>query len=222
MFRLRKRIRPTLNGYRIPLLRWERQVLAGIPTQLNELLSDDGPSTRALTARLFPPAYNLDPEKNAEYERLMRQDLLERHLDAARVLAETCNRKALTDIEFNGWMRAVNGMRLVLGTLLDVQEDDDHRAEFEEEPAAQYYGLYRYLSALLDEMISAASGDVFDGVGDDEGHDDEIHGRSGEFEGRRGEDDGRSGEDGLEDYDEEDEDDDDSDRDNPGRDRGGA
>ena len=171
----RKTIRPTLEGYRIPLLAWERRLLASVPSQLTDLLTSDAPESKPLLARLFPPAYNLDPEKNEEYERLMRQDLLERHLDAANVLAETCEQKSLTDEQFNGWMRAVNGMRLVLGTLLDLDEESDFDDLPEDDPSLPYYGLYRYLSGLLDEMIHAASGDIYDAMADDEGHDDEGH-----------------------------------------------
>ena len=50
-------------------------------------------------------------------------------------------------------MRALNAVRLVLGTVLDVQEDDGP-AEVE---ASAEYGLYAYLSYMLDACVEAAS-----------------------------------------------------------------
>ena len=52
-------------------------------------------------------------------------------------------------------MQAVNGVRLVLGTILDVSEDDDVDELEEHVPE---YQLYAYLSWLLDSAVLAASG----------------------------------------------------------------
>jgi Domain of unknown function (DUF2017) len=52
----------------------------------------------------------------------------------------------------------VNGVRLVLGTLLDVTEDDEF-AEREDVDNSPEYQLYGYLSWVLDSSVRAMSGD---------------------------------------------------------------
>lgn len=167
MFGRRKQIHPTLDGFDVPIFDWERDLLASIGDQLETLLRSDDIASAPMLERLFPPAYNLDAERNHEYQRLMREDLLERHLDGVRVLRTTIARKRLTAQELNGWMRAVNSMRLVLGTLLDVSEDEPlDLDESDDGPRTALVAHYHYLSALLGEIVDAASGAVFDSTAD--------------------------------------------------------
>ena len=51
-------------------------------------------------------------------------------------------------------MQAVNSVRLVLGTLLDVTEDDDVDPPDELVDTAEYH-LYGYLSWVLDSSVRA-------------------------------------------------------------------
>ena len=60
----------------------------------------------------------------------------------------------LTEEQLTSFMQAVNGVRLVLGTILDVSEDDD---VVEIEDHVPEYQLYAYLSWLLDSAVLAAS-----------------------------------------------------------------
>ena len=55
------------------------------------------------------------------------------------------------------FVQAINSVRLVLGTVLDVDEDDeiDPSGELLETPEYQLYG---YLSWLLDSAVRAMSG----------------------------------------------------------------
>ncbi|MBO0731191.1 MAG: DUF2017 family protein [Acidimicrobiaceae bacterium] len=112
------------GGYTINLSEPERQLLAALPGQLVELLSaPDDPALR----RLFPPAYQEpgDEEHQAEYQRLMQEDLIERHREALDTLARTAASTELSDGEMEAWLRSLNCLRLVIGTRLDVSEDDD-------------------------------------------------------------------------------------------------
>ena len=52
------------------------------------------------------------------------------------------------------FMQSVNAVRLVLGTLLDVGEDD----ELSEDDGPEHH-LYGYLSWVLDASVRALSGD---------------------------------------------------------------
>ena len=61
-------------------------------------------------------------------------------------------------------MQAVNGLRLVLGTMLDITDDDPmaaptmiRRPADDAEPTAEHH-LYSYLSWLLDSTVTALTG----------------------------------------------------------------
>jgi Domain of unknown function (DUF2017) len=149
-----KRFKSVRDGWSVKLEDWERRLLFSLPDQLLEMLGSDDPSL----ARLFPPAYNLDEKHEEEYQRLMRADLLERHLEAATVLKETANATRLTGEQMNGWMRALNDLRLVLGTQLDINEELDTDDIPDEGPDAMRYQVYFYLSGLLGELVQAVSG----------------------------------------------------------------
>ncbi|MGH3048255.1 MAG: DUF2017 family protein, partial [Gaiellaceae bacterium] len=67
--------RTTEGDFRLALSGDERELLRGLPGQLRSLLDAD-PADSALR-RLFPPAYEDDPEDEDEYRRLMRDELLD-------------------------------------------------------------------------------------------------------------------------------------------------
>ena len=129
----------------------ERDLIARLPSQLKELLQTDDASLR----RLFPAAYNQDEEKDAEYQRLMREELLAVRISRAELLEETARATSLTESQLMGWMGAVNDVRLVLGTQLDVSEDSDDIDD--EDPRAPLFDIYHYLGFLLENIIKALS-----------------------------------------------------------------
>ncbi|MDQ1444706.1 MAG: hypothetical protein QOI20_1170 [Acidimicrobiaceae bacterium] len=134
----------------------ERDLLRSLPQQLLTLLdseSGDGDDDPALR-RLFPPAYatQTDVELEAEYRRLMGADLRDRHRTALEVLMATAGAKELDDEQAQSWLVALNELRLVLGTRLDVQEDDDPPTD-PDDPRAPGYALYQYLTWLQDSLI---------------------------------------------------------------------
>ena len=131
----------------------EREVLASLPGQLRELLSV-APDDLAVR-RLAPPAYSDDPGHEAEYHRLMGDDLAERRLANLAVLEETATAERLTEEQAHGWLAALNSLRLVLGTQLDVHEDMDELASGPDDTRAAGLALYGYLSYLLQELVEA-------------------------------------------------------------------
>lgn len=156
----RPRIVRTPNGeIRLRLPAEERQLLGGLPAQLRALLRED-PDDPALR-RLFPPAYAEQPENESEYRRLMGDDLRERHLSALAVLEETAGIDRLTAEQAHGWLAALNDLRLVLGTRLDVGEEPiGHEDEGDidpDNPEVAALGLYHYLSWLQEQMVEALS-----------------------------------------------------------------
>ena len=149
-----KRIGP--DRYRVDLPETERELLRGLAPQLRELLTTDDPSL----VRLFPTAYPDDPERDAGYQALVRDELLERRFAALDVLEETIDGGELTGDELSAWMRSLNDLRLVLGTRLDVTEDDDPGDIDPADPDAPAWAIYHYLGMLLSFVIDALAGDL--------------------------------------------------------------
>jgi hypothetical protein len=50
-------------------------------------------------------------------------------------------------------MQAVNALRLILGTMLDITEDDQELDFDPSHPDARTMALYGYLGGLLDEIV---------------------------------------------------------------------
>jgi hypothetical protein len=130
----------------------DRAVLRHLVPQFTELLED--PDHPALM-RLFPPAYSdsAHVDKQEEYRRLMQEDLVARHRDELDLVTSTADAKTLTEDQLQAWTRALNGIRLVLGTYLDVSEEDESRS-----PNSPEESVYRWLTYLLGEAVEALSG----------------------------------------------------------------
>ena len=124
-----------------------------LPAQLRDAINAD-PKDEAFR-RLFPPAYANDPKAEEEYRQLVRSELDEQRSLALDTLAKTADATELTKEELEAWLRALNDIRLWLGTLLDVSED-----EAEQEPEDPPHMLYHALTALQALVIDVLSGDV--------------------------------------------------------------
>ena len=147
------------GGYSLRLNADERAIIVRLLDELAALLSD--PDGEAMTRRLFPVVHRDDPDQEAEYQRLMRDELVSSRLagiaTVKTVLTGERNAKkvAFDEGQLVAFMQAVNAVRLVLGTLLDITEDDEDRPENALVPEYQLYG---YLSWLLDSAVHALSG----------------------------------------------------------------
>ena len=148
----RRRIKRNRSGtFNVRLPPEERNILRSLPGQLRELLMTDDDSLR----RLFPPAYVDDPEREAEYRRLMAEDLLERKRATLAIVEETLDAEVLDEEQLTAWMGAVNDLRLVLGTRLDVSEDMDLDELDDDDPLTPVYALYGYLGWLQEQIVAA-------------------------------------------------------------------
>jgi hypothetical protein len=148
----RRRVKRTRSGtFQLRLPPEERDLLRGLPDQLRELLLSDDPSTR----RLFPPAYVDDPEREEEYRRLMADDLLRRRQGALDIVEETIDADHLDEEQLTAWMGAINDLRLVLGTRLDVSEDMDIDSLADDDPLTPAFALYGYLGWLQEQIVAA-------------------------------------------------------------------
>lgn len=144
------------GGFRLRLSDGERELLRTLPGELREVLDAerDDPSLR----RLFPPAYEQDEEGEDEYRSLMGDELLEGRRAALRLVEETAGRDRLTAAELDGWLRALNDLRLVLGTRLGVTEDTYMTELDPRHPDAYELSVYGYLSWLQEQLVAAAAG----------------------------------------------------------------
>ena len=153
MLRDDRRIERTRQGeIRLRLPRAERDLLRHLRAELGQLLDSapDDPSLR----RLFPPAYD-DEADEAEYRRLMHDDLTAGRRRALEVVEETANRDRLSAEEAEAWLTALNDLRLVLGTRLDVREDTLLDALDPHDPRAPDLSVYAYLSWLQEQLVEA-------------------------------------------------------------------
>lgn len=125
------------------------QGILSLATELEELQSTDRPETR----RLFPTAYPDDPERDAGYQIFARDQLIEKRRNAVAVIRETASAETLTGEELAAWMGVLNDLRLVLGTMLDVSEDDDEIDMAS--PDADSRLLYGYLGEVVHHMVEA-------------------------------------------------------------------
>ncbi|HEY7561777.1 MAG TPA: DUF2017 family protein [Gaiellaceae bacterium] len=143
--------------YRVSLADAERELLRMLPAELRTLLGTD-PDDRSLR-RLFPPAYEED-DAEAEYRRLMGAELLDGRREALRILEETAGNDRLTQEELDAWLAALNDLRLVLGTRLDVTEETYDREVDPRDPRAYEHSVYLYLSWLQEHAVAAAARDL--------------------------------------------------------------
>jgi hypothetical protein len=152
---LRSRIRKAPDGgVRLELDAEERALLAGIGEELRGLL-DEAPHDPSLR-RLYPPAHE-DPQLEREFRELTRSQLTAGRDRAIETLERTAGNELLTAEEADAWLRALNDLRLVLGTRLDVTEDYDWDALDSSTPRAPELALYAYLSWLQEQLVACST-----------------------------------------------------------------
>jgi len=130
----------------------ERELLQQLRVELVALLETepDDPSLE----RLSPPAYE-DKRANREYKKLMGDELLDGQRRALDVLEATAGQEQLSAEEAEAWLTALNSLRLVLGTRLDVREDTFVDGLDLKDPRAPELGVYSYPAWLQDALVAA-------------------------------------------------------------------
>jgi hypothetical protein len=133
------------------LSRDERTLLASLAAELRAELDGDthDPSLR----RLFPPAYDDDADEQA-YRELAGDSLLDGRRAALELMAETVDGERLSAEEADAWLRALNDLRLVLGTRLDVQEDTFASDLRPDDPNAPALAVYGWLSWQQEQLVA--------------------------------------------------------------------
>jgi Domain of unknown function (DUF2017) len=149
---LRRQIeRDAAGGVRLHFREEELLLLRGLLAELEPLLQDpDDPAVR----RLFPPAH-AEPENEEQYRSLVRDQLVAGRSKALVTVRDTLGRETLDIEEAEAWLRALNDLRLVLGTRLDVTEDVDWEDIDVHEPRDRDLAVYAYLSWLQEQLVEA-------------------------------------------------------------------
>ena len=154
-------IRREGDGFVLSVRPDDRRVVVDLVAQLRDAILDGTGDERF--RRLFPAAYHQDVELDEEYQRLMHGELLASRLDSLNRAHELLSRDAdadfvsLSEDEIDSLMKSVNDLRLVLGTLLDIQENEPSIDE--DDPAYPQVHLYSYLGWLLEWIIRVRVGD---------------------------------------------------------------
>lgn len=158
-------MRGSADGFVIDLGEDEAELVRRLLGELRELLTNPAPgsSERLLMVRLFPVAHPDDEEAEAEYQRLMRDELVQSKLASIQIVDEALSRggrggHAVDEAGLVAFMQSVNAIRLVLGTMLGVTDDpDESEVEAQMRDTPEYH-LYAYLSWLLEHSVQAISG----------------------------------------------------------------
>ena len=148
-----RRIAFKRGRYVLALDERERELIRQLLGELRGLLALDVDDPRV--RRLYPAAYADDEDKEDEYRRLTQEELKQGRLANVDLIEGSLEAKALDAAQLTAWMQAVNALRLILGTILGITEDDQELPFDPDDPDAQTQALYAYLGGLLDEIVDA-------------------------------------------------------------------
>jgi hypothetical protein len=155
-WQFRPPIERVTDGFRINLDPDERELVQRLISEMRMLLM--GPSDNPALTRVFPAAYHqpAHAELDAEYQRLMREELVASRLAGIGMIDEALSSKTpLTEAQMSALMQGLNGLRLILGTVLDVSEDHDADLIADDDPQVGEHHLYVFLSWLLEWTVRA-------------------------------------------------------------------
>jgi hypothetical protein len=131
---------------------------------LEAMLHAPGSSTTPddpVLARLLPDAYRDDPEAAGEFRMYTEPALRSAKQEAAREmlgsLPEAGGRIQLTKDQALAWLKALNDVRLALGTKLGVTEDfeRDWAKLKPDDPQWSAYEVYAWLGAVQESLVQA-------------------------------------------------------------------
>ncbi len=132
------------------------ELLVSLANELDEVIDGDSPDL----TRLFPTAYADDPDMDAGYQILARGQLVDHRRAAIDTVRESMSLEELDEEQISAWMLVINDLRLVIGTRLDVSEDDELMFENPdpEDPNGYLTEVYRVLGFMLGDIVDALTG----------------------------------------------------------------
>jgi len=142
---------PTSDGeLAVELGEHVRELLGSLAQQLRELLMIDESED---LARLYPTAYPDDPDQDAFFQQMVHDQLLMSRLEGIDTVERTLKSELITSDEADAWMGTINQLRLVIGTRLDVSENE---APIDaDDPQRDHRVIYQALSHILEDLTEA-------------------------------------------------------------------
>jgi hypothetical protein len=121
-----------------------RTLIAATAEQFASTIEPDDPMAR----RLYPPAYpgGSDHAAEKEYRALVDDALVTHRRQSLSTMCDTAHAKALSEEGLHAWLSAVESIRLVIGTRLDVSEE--MIPPDPADPGATDYALYDLFGQL--------------------------------------------------------------------------
>ncbi|TYB47719.1 DUF2017 domain-containing protein [Actinomadura chibensis] len=167
-------VKRTRQGVRVRLEAEEVALLRALMEQLLALLGDApgaddelaslGIARNATTpddpvlARLFPDAYRDDGEAAEEFRRYTEMGLRDGKREAAGAVLASLEGKGdvlLDEEQAQAWLRALNDVRLALGTRLDITEEwyEEAGRMTADDPRAPMFAAYDWLTVLQENLV---------------------------------------------------------------------
>ncbi len=140
------------GGVELRIPETEREFLRDLAPQMRAVFEDPSDPVHG---RLYPKAYPDHDDRETEYRLLAHVELVDSHLAALAELESSAGADRLSEEQADAWLRAINEVRLVLGTRLDVTEEGDERPRSATDPRLPAFAAYDYLSMLQSELIDA-------------------------------------------------------------------
>ncbi|MGA8116393.1 MAG: DUF2017 domain-containing protein [Actinocatenispora sp.] len=144
-------------------------VLRELISQTSSLLSGPVDRSDPGLARLFPDAYSDSDADSAEFRHYTEDDLRTGKVETAQLVLDTLpadgGQVRLDAEQSSAWLRALNDVRLLLGSRLDIADDTDLSGELsgelardESSPRVAQLAAYGYLSELQESLVEALVG----------------------------------------------------------------
>lgn len=139
------------GGYRLRLGDVERATVRQLCDELRGLIEEGDESV----GRLFPAAFRDDADASAEFDRLVRGELVDGRLQALAIVRATLDADRLDEAQLTAWCGALNDLRLVLGEQLGVTEELYVSGVDPADPRAPELALYGWLTWLQGHVVEA-------------------------------------------------------------------
>ncbi len=137
-------------------LRWrelDRQIVDQCAVTLEDVLASGAIEGDAV--RLFPSAHAGDEERNDEWHALAHDSLVSSKLAALAVMRELMAGTSCNETQLIAIVQSLNSIRLILGTRLDVDEEDGPRTRGDDESDAERYTYLGYLQhGIVDALAT--------------------------------------------------------------------
>lgn len=135
------------NTYRVDLSTQVRTLLGDMREMTFAHVEAESP----IAKRLFPNAYQNSPEMELDYQQLTHEPLAGHHQANLATFEETLFNTELNEDQALAWIGALNNMRLILGTALEI--DENQSVPDESDPNYEGFVVYDLLTYLQGVFI---------------------------------------------------------------------